>query len=151
MSDKKRQSSGSTNTTSITTTAGTLTPDSSQAACGCEPQQLGQETIQVEQVLGANMQQRVVEFAMVVPDPKPDIEQVIDVYIKNLEIGSIAVIPDKVVVRGSLAVKVMYVADLPYQPVHAYEQDNIRWTRDIPIEGAEPGMKATADAITSCQ
>ena len=145
MKDKKRQGSGSSTTASITTTAGGLTTDNSQTLCG--NQETGPETIQVEQVLGANMQQRVVEFAMAVPDPKPDIEQVIDVFIKSLEITNVSVIDDKVVVRGNLEVKVMYVADLPIQPVHAFEQDNIRWTRDIPVEGAEPGMKATADAV----
>lgn len=112
-------------------------------ACGCfEP---GMETIQVEQVLGAAMQQRVVEFDMVVPDPKPDIEQVVDVYVKDVCIKSIDVIPDKVIVRGNLEVKVMYIADLPDQPVHAFEQRHIRWTRDIEIPGAEKDMNATAD------
>jgi hypothetical protein len=103
------------------------------------------ETIQVEQVLGADMEQRVVEFDMTVPAQKPDIEQVIDVYVKDLEINSVDVIPNKVIVRGTLAVKVMYVAALANQPVHAFEQDNVRWTRDLPIDGAQPGMTATAD------
>jgi hypothetical protein len=144
MDDKTRQSSGSTTTTSVTSAAGPTTAANAEAACN---QQLGAETIQVEQVLGADMKQRVVEFAMVVPDPKPDIEQIIDVYIKKLEIISINVIPDKVVVRGTLEVKVVYVADLPNQPLHAFEQDKVHWTRDIPIDGAQPGMKATADAV----
>jgi len=148
MDDKIRQSSGSSTTTSVTSAAGSTT--AANAEGGCNPQ-LGPETIQVEQVLGADMKQRVVEFAMVVPDPKPDIEQIIDVYIKKLEITSINVIPDKVVVRGTLEVKVVYVADLPNQPLHAFEQEKVHWTRDIPIDGAQPGMKATADAVTSCK
>jgi hypothetical protein len=41
----------------------------------------------------------------------------------------------------------MYVADLPDQPVHAFERENVRWTRDIEIDGAMPGMKATADVV----
>jgi len=53
-----------------------------EANCGCfEP---GPEKIQVEQVLGAEMAQKVIEFDMIVPDPKPDIEQVIDIYVKNV-------------------------------------------------------------------
>lgn len=144
MDDKTRQSSGSTTTTSVTSAAGPAMTGGAGEACG---PQGGPETIQIEQVLGADMKQRVVEFAMAVPDPKPDIEQIIDVYIKKLEITSINVIPDKVVVRGTLEVKVVYVADLPNQPLHAFEQDNVHWTRDIPIDGALPGMKATADAV----
>ena len=145
MDDKTRQGSGSTTTSTLTTSTGSLTADSSQQACGCP--ELGAETIEVEQVLGANMQQRVVEAAMAVPDAKPDIRQIIDVYVKKLEIKNISVIPDKVVVRGDLEVKVMYVANLPNDPVHAFEQSNVRWTRDIQVYGAQPGMSATADAV----
>ena len=146
MDEKKlRQSSGSsaTSDTSSLFVAGTGTVESAEVACGCP--QPGPETIEVEQVLGAQMAQRVVEFDMIVPDPKPDIEQVIDVYVKDVCIRSVDVIRDKVIVRGELEVKVMYVADLPDQPVHAFERDHVRWTRDIVIEGAEKDMKATAD------
>jgi hypothetical protein len=127
----------------VTSVAGTGTTESAELVCGCpEP---GPEKIIVEQVLGAQMAQKVVEFDMIVPAQKPPIEQVVDVYVKNLECTSIDVINDKVIIRGEFDVKVMYVADLPDQPVHAFERENIRFTRDIVIEGAEPEMKATSD------
>lgn len=107
----------------------------------------GMEKIQVEQVLGAESAQRVVELDLFVPERKPPIEQVVDVYIKELCIKSVDVIPDKVVVRGEFEVKVMYVADLPDQPVHAFEKHNIRWTRDIDLLGAEKDMPASADVV----
>jgi hypothetical protein len=117
----------------------------SEMICGCpEP---GPETISVEQVLGAEMSQKVVEFDMCVPDPKPDIEQVIDVYVKDVCIDTVDVIRNKVIIRGDLEVKVMYVAKLPNQPVHAFERKHIRFTRDIEIEGAEPDMDASADVV----
>ena len=113
------------------------------AECQCfEP---GMEKIQVEQVLGAESAQRVLELDLFVPERKPDIEQVVDVYVKDLCIKSVDVIPDKVIVRGEFEVKIMYVADLPNQPVHAFEKHNIRWTRDIELLGAEKDMPATAD------
>lgn len=146
MDDKTRAASGSSNTSGVTvkTVAGVTTTESAELECGCpEP---GMEKIEVEQVLGAEMAQRVVELDLFVPEQKPDIEQVVDVYVKELEITKVDVIPDKVIVRGQLEVKVMYVADLPDQPVHAFEKKHIRWTRDIVIDGAEPDMKATADA-----
>lgn len=146
MDDNTRAASGSSNTSGVTvkTVAGVTTADSAELECGCpEP---GPETIEVEQVLGAEMAQRVIEMDLFVPEQKPDIEQVIDVYVKELEITKVDVIPDKVIVRGELEVKVMYVADLDNQPVHAFEKRHIRWTRDIVIDGAEPDMKATADA-----
>lgn len=142
---KKRQSSGSSSATSATysTASGPTTVDSAQVICGCP--QPGPETIQVEQVVGAEMAQRVVEFDMFVPEGDPDIEQVIDVYVKDVEINTIDVIPNKVIVRGDLEVKVMYVADLPDLPVRVLQKKHVRFTRDIEILGAEPGMDATAD------
>lgn len=142
---EQRISSGSSNATgtAVISVTGTGTVDSADVICGCpEP---GPEKIQVEQVLGAEMAQRVVEFDMIVPEGKPDIEQVIDVYVKDVEINDIDVILNKVIVRGDLEVKVMYVADLPNQPVRALEKKHVRFTRDIEILGAEPGMDATAD------
>ncbi|EIW15889.1 MULTISPECIES: SPOCS domain-containing protein [Pelosinus] len=135
MSDDTRQDSDETIERAI----------NDEMICGCpEP---GPETISVEQVLGAEMKQKVVEFDMFVPDPKPDIEQVIDVYVKDVDIDSVDVIMNKVIIRGDLEVKVMYVADLPNQPVHAFERRHVRFTRDIEIEGAEPGMDASADVV----
>ena len=143
MSDDLRQSSGSTSQSTGANITGTGTIDNAEIMCGCpEP---GPETIEVEQVLGAEMTQKVVEFDMFVPDPKPDIEQVVDVYVKNVEINTVDVIRNKVIIRGDLEVKVMYVADLPDQPVHAFEKRHIRFTRDIEIDGAEPSMDANAD------
>jgi len=141
MSDDLRQPFGSTS--QYSGGIGTILTDSAEANCGCfEP---GPEKIQIEQVLGAEMAQKVVEFDMIVPDPKPDIEQVIDVYVKDVEINSVDVITDKVIVRGDLEIKVMYVADLPNEPVHAYEKKHIRFTRDIVVPGARKGMDAEAD------
>lgn len=146
MSDNEdTRSSGSTTCTTdtVTSVSGVGTVESAELICGCpEP---GPERIEVEQVLGAKMVQKVVEFDMFVPEQKPDIEQVVDVYVKDVECNSITVIRNKVIIRGDLEVKVMYVANLPNQPVHAFERKHIRFTRDIEIDGAEPEMKATAD------
>lgn len=143
MSDDLRQSSGSTSNSSMMSVTGSATTQNAEVICGCPAP--GPETIQVEQVLGAEMMQKVVEFDMIVPAQKPDIEQVVDVYVKNLEINSVDVIPNKVIVRGDLEVKVMYVADLPDHPVHAFERRHVRFTRDIEIDGAEKDMEASAD------
>jgi hypothetical protein len=121
---------------------GPVMPDN----CGCQlGAETGPEIIQVEQVLGAEMTQTVIEFDMFVPDPKPDIKQVIDVYVKNVEVDNVDVIADAVIVRGDLEVKVMYVADLPNEPVHAFERRHVRFTSDIEVDGAQPGMDADAD------
>ncbi|MDU2063836.1 MAG: DUF3794 domain-containing protein [Sporomusaceae bacterium] len=142
-----RQASGSTGatTTTVTSVSGTGTVDSADVLCGCP--QPGPETIDVEQVLGAGTNQRVVEFDIVLPSDRPNIKQVIDVYVKDVCITDIDLIFDKVIIRGNLEVKVMYVADLPDEPVFAYEKKHIRFTRDIALPGAAPGMNATADVV----
>lgn len=145
MADQKRQNTTMATSGNVTATAGAGPDEGFDEACGYPT--LAAETIQVEQVLGANMMQRVVEADMTVPDPKPDIEQIIDVFVKNLNVINISVIPDKVVVRGDLEIKVMYVAALPDQPVHVFALPHVRWTRDIPLDGATSDMKATADAM----
>lgn len=141
----KRQVSGSTITSASTIEAvsGTGLIDNTGAMCGC--QQPGPETIEVEQVLGAKSSQLVVEFDLLVPSDKPDINQVIDAYVKDVEITDVDVIPDKVIIRGILEVKVMYVANLPNKPVHAVEQRHVHYTQYIDLSGAEPNMNATAD------
>ena len=111
--------------------------------CVCYVPQV--ETIEVEQVLGAEMRQKVVEFDMCVPRRKPNIEQVVDVYVKNVSVDTIDVIHGRVILRGCLDVKVMYVAALPKQPVHAFERSGVRFTRDIDVTGARPGMEACSD------
>lgn len=141
--DDELRASGSSTASNTTSTAGTTTVDSADVVCGCP--ELGPETIEVEQVLAIEMRQKVVELDMFVPDPKPDIRQVIDVYVKDVCIKSVDIIPNKVIIRGDLEIKVMYVADLPDEPVHAFERKHIRFTRDIDVDGADPDMKATAD------
>lgn len=143
MTDDLRQNYGSTSQSTGMSVTGTGLTTNAELICGCpEP---GPETIEVEQVLGAEMAQKVIEFDMIVPDPKPDIEQVIDVYVKDVDINCVDVIPNKVIIRGDLEVKVMYVANLPDRPVHAYEKRHVRFTRDIVIDGAQKGMDAEAD------
>lgn len=129
--------------TNESTVGGVQTVGSMGEACTCYVPQT--ETIEVEQVLGAEMRQKVVEFDMFVPRRKPNIEQVIDVYVKDVAVDTIDVIRDRVILRGDLDVKVMYVAALPKQPVHAFERDGVRFTRDIDVPGAHPGMDACAD------
>lgn len=143
MNDDMRQSFSSITASSVSVMAGITTAESSEMICECH--QPGPETIDVEQVLAAEMRQKVVEFDMCVPNGKPDIKQVVDVYVKEVGIKTIDIIPNKVIVRGDLEVKVMYVANMPNEPVHAFEKEHVKFTRDIDVDGAMPQMKATAD------
>lgn len=115
--------------------------------CTCEPVPPQQEKIKVEQVIAAGSAQRVLEINVVVPPEKPPIAQVVKMVVKNLEVTNVKVITNKVIVTGEFDVKVMYVADLPDQPVHAVEIENHKFTKDIALEGVNPDMDAQADAV----
>lgn len=101
----------------------------------------------VRQVIGEAEQQKVLDINIVVPDEKPPIEQIIDVFVKDVEINSVDVITDKVIVRGELEIKAIYVADTPDMAVHAVELRHFRWTQDIAIPGARKGMDADASVV----
>lgn len=110
---------------------------------------LGVQTgpIIVRQVIGERMRQKVLDVHIVVPDRKPSIEQIVDVFVKDVEVLNVEVIPDKVIVRGEFEIKAIYVAALPDQPVHAVEIKHYKWTQDIDIPGARRGMDADASVV----
>ncbi|MDR7866116.1 MAG: DUF3794 domain-containing protein [Sporomusaceae bacterium] len=101
----------------------------------------------VRQVIGEVEKQKVLDINVVVPPEKPAIEQIIDVFVKDVDVNSVDVITDKVIVRGDLEVKAIYVADQPDQAVHAVEIKHIKWTQDIEIVGARKGMDAEASVV----
>jgi len=104
-------------------------------------------TIIVRQVIGEQEKQKVLDIHVVVPDRKPSIEQIVDVFVKDVEVCNVEVITDKVIVRGEFDIKAIYVADLPDQPVHAVEIKNYKFTQDIEIPGARRGMDADASVL----
>ena len=107
----------------------------------------GPQTIIVRQVVAEKEKQKVLDIHIVVPDKKPAIEQIVDVFVKDLEINCVDVITDKVIVRGEFEVKAVYVACLPDQPVHAVEIKHYKWTQDIDMPGARRGMDADASVV----
>ena len=107
----------------------------------------GPQTIIVRQVIAEKEAQLVLDIHVVVPDPKPAIEQIVDVFVKKLEINCVDVITDKIIVRGEFEIKAVYVACLPDQPVHAVEIKHYRWTRDIVMPGARRGMDGDSSVV----
>lgn len=109
--------------------------------------QTGPQTIVVRQVLGEKEKQKVLDIHVRVPERKPAIEQIVDVFVKNIEVNCVDIITDKVIVRGEFEVKAIYVACLPGNPVHAVEIKHYKWTQDIDVPGARRGMDAEASVI----
>lgn len=109
--------------------------------------QVGPQTIVVRQVIGEQEAQTVLDIHVVVPAAKPPIEQIIDVLVKDVEVNSVDVITDKVIVRGEFEVKAIYVAALPDLPVHAIQIKHYKWTKDVVVDGVRRGMDADAGVI----
>lgn len=107
----------------------------------------GPQTIIVRQVIAEREKQKVLDIHVVVPAKKPAIEQIVDVFVKDVEINCVDVITDKVIVRGEFEIKAVYVACLPDNPVHAVEIKHYKWTQDIDMPGARKGMDADASVI----
>lgn len=131
-------------TVSASSTGASMAGSSNQCTLGA---QTGPQTIVVRQVVGEQEQQKVLDVSVAVPDPKPAIEQIIDVFVKNVEVNSVDVITDKVIVRGDLEIKAIYVACTAEQQVLAVEVKNVKWTQDVQIPGARRGMDADASVV----
>lgn len=106
----------------------------------------GRQTIVVRQVLGEKEKQKVVDMHVRVPDTKPAIDQIVDVFVKNVAVNSVDVITDRVIARGEFTIKAIYVACLPENPVHALEIKHCKWTQNIDIPGARKGMDSEVTA-----
>lgn len=139
MDDKNLRQTVSASTVGTTTTT-VVSPNQCTLGAQAGP-------IIVRQVIGEMEQQKVLDINVVVPPEKPPIEQIIDVFVKDVEINSVDVITDKVIVRGELEIKAIYVADTPDQAVHAVELRHFKWTQDIAIPGARKGMDADASVV----
>lgn len=107
----------------------------------------GVKPFMVHQIVGTGETQKSLDIHIRVPKPKPAIEQVVDVFIKRLQITCVNVLTDKVVVRGDFEAKALYVSCLPSQPVHAVSARCVRFTADVCIPGVRCGMDADATAV----
>ena len=108
---------------------------------------LTKELVRVDQVVGEDKTQAIVEGTIMLPDGKPDIERVISVdatldtesLVTNILDAKIG----KVIVEGSIDVNAMYVADVPegqpQQPVH-FVEGKIDFSFFVKIPGARKDM-----------
>lgn len=82
--------------------------------------ELGKETVRVSQVIGENSTQTVVENDIIVPDTKPDIENIMvldgDVLVDKTEC-----MQDKVVISGTINYKILYSTDEETKRVKSIE------------------------------
>lgn len=105
----------------------------------------GTERLRVNMVISENTSQTVVRGRISVPDPKPDVDKVLSTE-KTVVVKNVNVLPDKVVVEGTLNIQIVYVAFKPTQSVHSFH-GQLTFTTFVDVEGALPGMTVDADVV----
>jgi len=103
----------------------------------------GTERLRVNQVVSENTAQTVVRGTVTVPDPKPDVEKILSTE-KSVKVRKVEIVPDKVIVNGTLSLQIVYVAFEPAQSVHSMHQ-TINFTTFVDVPGAMPGMDVDVD------
>ncbi|MBC7105124.1 MAG: DUF3794 domain-containing protein [Firmicutes bacterium] len=97
--------------------------------------------LRVDRVVGEATRQVVLREVAEAPPGKPDVAKVVDVVATDVRVTHVEVLKDKVLWRGFVDLKVVYVADLPDQPVHVFER-RLGFSTAADVPGAQPGMRA---------
>ncbi|MFA4886246.1 MAG: SPOCS domain-containing protein [Desulfotomaculaceae bacterium] len=95
------------------------------------------ERLKVHLVQGENRVQAVVRGRIEVPEAKPDVEKILSKEAKA-KVRDVSIVPNKVIVNGTLTLQVTYVAFKPDQSVNFFH-DDVNFTTSLDVTGAEPG------------
>lgn len=110
---------------------------------------LSKELVRIDQVVGEEHSQAVVEGIISLPDGKPNIQRVISVDAHlNTESLETEILDGKVIIEGDIDVDAMYVADVevpPLQPVH-FVEGTIDFSAFVKIPGARKNMDVKVKA-----
>jgi len=94
--------------------------------------ELVKEAVRLNQVIGEDTTQTVVENDIIVPDVKPDIARILildaDAWIDRSEAAS-----EKILINGTIRYKILYVSDDPEQPIKSINTSTgFQYSMDIP-------------------
>ncbi len=103
----------------------------------------GIQRLKVYSVQGENRAQVVVRGQIEVPYAKPDVDKILSKD-ATTHVRNVSIVPNKVIVEGTLTLQVMYVAFKPDQSVHSMHGD-VRFTTFVDVPGAQPGMDYYVD------
>lgn len=107
--------------------------------------ELLKEAFRVNNLLGEDTIQTVIENDIIVPDTKPDIARVLlldgDVFVTGCDSGT-----DRVVVSGCIGCKILYISDDETKSVKGIIS-NIPFSYTMDIQGVRNGMKCRAKGI----
>jgi hypothetical protein len=97
--------------------------------------------LRTDRVVGEATRQVVLREPAEAPPGKPEVAKVVDVVAADVRVTHVEVIRDKVLWRGFADLKVVYVAELPDQPVHVFER-RLSFSGAAEVPGAQPDMRA---------
>lgn len=106
--------------------------------------QVTKEMIRAETVLGEAEAQYVLRDNLTLPDAKPDAAEIVD-QVVTIQIGSTTVLPNKIIVNGTVSLRIIYEARTPTQSVHV-AHFTIPFETFVELPGAQPGMAVVASA-----
>ncbi|ABW17847.1 DUF3794 and LysM peptidoglycan-binding domain-containing protein [Alkaliphilus oremlandii] len=106
--------------------------------------ELIKDVLKLEQVIGENIAQTIVEGDILVPDTKPDITRVLSatgkVQLTKQEIGE-----NKITAEGVTYFKILYVSEKGDQPLYSIDSST-EFKQSIDIDGVTPQMKGEVTA-----
>ncbi|CCO08584.1 DUF3794 and LysM peptidoglycan-binding domain-containing protein [Desulforamulus hydrothermalis] len=103
------------------------------------------ERFSLEEVVGENTEQTIVRGTISVPQAKPEVEEILSTD-TSTKLRKVEIIPNKVIVEGTLKLEVMYTAFKVDQAVHTFHAE-LDFTDFIEVEGARPGMNVEVDIV----
>ncbi len=107
--------------------------------------ELIKESFRVNNLIGEDTIQTVIENDIIVPDTKPDMARVLlldgDVFITGCDMGT-----DRVVASGCVVCKILYISDDDARSVKGIVS-NIPFSYTLDIPGARNGMKCRAKGV----
>lgn len=104
------------------------------------PVELQKDTFTVEQIIGQETAQAIIEGDILVPDIKPDITRIISVD-GAMEVTKKEVVDNKINVEGIIKFKILYVSDRGEEPLYSIDSSTV-FKHAIPVEGITSKMKA---------
>lgn len=107
--------------------------------------ELIKEAFRVNNLIGEDTIQTIIENDIIVPDTKPDMARVLlldgDVFITGCDVGT-----DRIVASGCVVCKILYISDDDTRSVKGIIS-NIPFSYTMDIPGARNGMKCRAKAV----
>lgn len=99
------------------------------------------DVLKVDQTVGQELSQALVEWDVVVPEAKPDIARILDVD-GTVIVNSKEVIQDKMMVEGAVRCTVLYVGQGDSQLIESLETET-GFTHYLDMPGVKPNMLST--------